>query len=222
MKKSFKYLSVIIIFLLIFYLYLLFRNKTSISDIYDSLVYIESIDNSEIISGSGFVYKVEDNRLYIVTNYHVIENSKKIFVYNVDEEKVTASLLGYDKTSDIAVITVENGLQLKSAKIGNSNKVNVGDSIYAVGNPISSDYVGTVTHGIVSYLNREIKIDDNIYRAIQIDAPIDAGNSGGPVLNKDGNVIGIVFVKESEVNFISFVLPINFVMKYVEEIEKNN
>lgn len=220
MKKITKYIIEILLILISIIIYFIYNKENKLSNIYDSLVYIESQDNLEIINGSGFVYKVNNNKAYIVTNYHVVSDNNKIYVYNVLKEKKEASLLGYDEVNDIAIITIQNNSNLKSANIGNSDKVKLGDNIYAAGTPISSNYIGTITKGIVSFVNREITLKKgNTYKTIQFDAPISKGNSGGPLLSQGGNVIGMIFVKESNIEGVSFALPINFVMDCIKKIE---
>ena len=227
MKKFFKYLLIIIvsIFLGSILTYFFLNREKDLSFVSDSLVYIESINENSISNGSGFVYNQDDNKNYIVTNYHVVEDSNFVYVYNKNKERLKANILGYDKYSDIAILVIEDKLNLKKIKFADSDKLNVGDEIYVVGTPVDINYFSTITSGIISYLDREIKINTTYgssdFSAIQIDAPINPGNSGGPLLNKDGNVIGMIFVKESDINGVGFAIPINFVMDCVSKIEKN-
>lgn len=182
----------------------------------DSLVYIESISNNETSNGTGFVYKKEKDYDYILTNYHIIEDYNKIYIYNKNKEKVNGKVEFFDKNKDIAIIKIENKLNLKKIKLGNSSKIKVTDEVYTLGIPIDFRYFGTFSKGIISSINRKIKVDNNTYDTIQVDTNISLGNSGSPLINKNGEVIGIVFVTEEDINGISFAIPINEVMKVIE------
>lgn len=217
-----KYLSLLIciVFILIacFSISILSNKKYDVAEIERSLVYIEAIDDDSISSGSGFVYKTKDNKNYIITCYHILNDYESIYVYGLDNEKVSANIVGYDTQSDIAVLEIDDKLNLEEIKIGDSSKLNIGDEIYAVGTPIDYRYFSTFTKGIISYLNRKIKIDNEVYNTIQVDVNINSGNSGGPLVDKNGNVVGVVFIKEFDVDGVGFVLPINDVIDRVNKI----
>ena len=141
--------------------------------------------------GSGFIYS---NDGYIITNNHVVENSKMVDVTFIDGERYTANVTGTDPFSDLAVIKInENITDLPtSLKIGNSSMLKVGDIVVAIGNPFGLQ--GSMTTGIVSQIGRLLSVDDegfSIPNAIQTDALINPGNSGGPLLNLKGEVIGV-------------------------------
>lgn len=220
MKKYLNYVLIVVISVILSVVIIscLSNKGYDISRVEESLVYIEAIDDSSISSGSGFVYKTENNKNYIVTNYHIIEGYSNIHVYVSDKKQVNASIFGFDEDSDIAILEINDELNLKEIKLGDSSKLNIGDEVYAVGTPIDYRYFSTFTKGIVSYLNREINVDGNVYKTIQVDASINNGNSGGPLIDKKGNVIGVVFIKESDIDGVGFALPINDVMKSVNKI----
>lgn len=222
MKKYLSYLLVLVVLVSVDVVIVscFLNRKYDISKIEESLVYIEAINDSSISSGSGFIYKIMDNKNYIVTNYHIIEGYNDIYVYGADKKQVNATIFGYDEDMDIAILEINDELNLKEVKIGDSNKLNIGNVVYAVGTPIDYRYFSTFTKGIVSYLNRKIVVDGNTYETIQVDASINSGNSGGPLIDKKGNVIGVVFIKETDIDGIGFVLPINDVIIIINRILK--
>jgi len=174
--------------------------------------------------GAGFVI---NRRGFIVTNYHVIESAKKLKICFVNSDWQEAKIYAYDKATDIALIKTKNIPKgVRVSKVANSDNVNIGDFALAIGNPYGLE--GTVNFGIISGLGRS-KIEANspagIYKNyIQTDAPINQGNSGGPLLNIDGEVIGMntAIYSPSEGSIgIGFALPINAVMVIVNDLIKN-
>lgn len=224
MKKIISYIVILILGLLIgcFTIHLEINNN-NLQDIYNSLVYIESYDEETIKSGSGFVYKTDKNKNYIITSYHVVSGYSSIYIYNTSKKKEKANIVAFNEESDIAVLSIENKLNLKEINIGNSDSVEIGEDIYVLGTPLNIDYISTLSKGIVSFVNRKITVNtsygSNKYNTIQVDARVDEGNSGGPILNSKGEVIGVMFVKEENVEGIGFGLPINYVMDVVKNLE---
>ncbi len=163
--------------------------------------------------GSGFVYT---NDGYIITNHHVVEGASKITVYFHDKTEAQAELVGSDEFSDIAVIKVDpEGLNLVPMEIGNSDALVVGDEVIAIGCPAGIEYKGTVTDGIISAINRDVKLNDSgnstkTMTLLQTNATINRGNSGGPLINSRGEVIGINTLKlGSGYEGIGFSIPMN-------------
>lgn len=159
--------------------------------------------------GSGFII---DRKGYILTNNHVVEKAQKIIVTLSGGKKLSASLVGRDPTSDLAVIKIPSGKADLSVTLGDSDKVRVGQKAIAIGNPFGLSH--TLTTGIVSALNRSIRTGENIQidDLIQTDAAINPGNSGGPLLNSNGEVIGIntaIFTLSGGYQGIGFAIPIN-------------
>lgn len=204
-------------------------NDNGISDgidnIYNAVVVIENYQLSKLYSiGSGFVY---DNEGYIITNNHVIEGATEIKVILSNEETVVAELVGADEYADIAVLKIDKNDVIDVAKIGNNNKMKVGDTVFAIGSPVSREYAGTVTRGILSGKNRmvEVSVDnknssDWIMNVMQTDAAINPGNSGGPLCNASGEVIGVNNMKivQSSIEGIGFAIPIEDALKWAEII----
>ncbi len=204
--------------------------EEAIDKVYDSVVVVESWQRNEVIgSGTGFVYKTDHKYGYIITNYHVINNGDKAVITFSNGEIVEASILGSDVYADIAVLRVSKDKIITVAAIGNSKDIKLGNTVFAIGAPLGSEYSGTVTRGIISSKERFIQIslsrgssNDWLMRVIQTDAAINPGNSGGPLVNLAGEVIGINSLKlmNIEIEGIGFAIPIEDAMLYVEKLEK--
>ncbi|WKV08289.1 trypsin-like peptidase domain-containing protein [Thermoanaerobacterium sp. CMT5567-10] len=187
-------------------------------------------------SGSGIII---DSQGYIVTNYHVIEGASTITVSLSDGRKFSAQLIGKDSKTDLAVLKI-NATNLTAAKLGDSSKLEVGDLAVAIGNPLGESFAGTVTSGIISGLNRNLQSDYGAVNLIQTDAAINPGNSGGPLVNSNGEVIGITSVKltstddnstqgsfgmyqsqSTPVEGMGFAIPINEAKPIIDELIKH-
>ena len=174
-------------------------------------------------SGSGFILTGDG---YVLTNYHVIESSNSISVTLYDGKSYDAVLIGYDESSDIAVLKID-AEGLTPVVLGDSDNLNVGDSVVAIGNPLG-ELTFSLTSGAVSALNREITLSNSVtMNLIQTDCAINSGNSGGALFNLYGEVIGITNAKYSgsgsgaSIDNIGFAIPINHVRGLVESIIEN-
>ncbi|MDO4963783.1 MAG: S1C family serine protease [bacterium] len=216
LKKIIRILLIIIIY----FAYKLI-NKSYIEDIYDYSVYIEAIDGDSINIGSGFVYDKKNGKNYIVTCYHIIDGAKNIKVYNYNEKYEIANLIKYDLKSDLALLEIDDNLNLKKAKLGSSNNIALRDNVYVVGTPLNKNYIISLTSGIISNVKRSLKVNGNTYNAIQFDAEVSGGNSGGALLNGKGKVIGMVFLKEENASNISFAIPIDDIKRNLKNKESN-
>ena len=199
----------------------------SIQKIYDSVVVVKNYRNGRLTGyGSGFVYKKDDRYGYIMTNNHVVEGSSEIKVTLSNGDDVNAKVLGTDSYMDVAALSIDVDAVTAIAEIGESTKSKLGDTVFTVGTPVSTDYAGTVTKGIISGQNREITITNNgttyMMEAVQIDASINPGNSGGPLVNINGEVIGVNSVKliEDSVEGMGFAIPIEVAMSQISKLEK--
>ena len=174
------------------------------------------IENSQ---GSGFIF---DDGL-IMTNAHVINNSEKLIVGLSNGQKFRGEVIGKDLLTDIAVIRLEGKGPWPKATLGNSDNIKVGDWAIAVGNPFGLE--NTVTLGIISNLKRDLSqlgIYDKKFELIQTDAAINPGNSGGPLLNSDGEVIGInTLIRSGPGAGLSFAIPINKAKEIASELINN-
>ena len=175
-------------------------------------------------SGSGFIYSADG---YIVTNHHVIEDAKKVRVILYDNKEFEAEVVGSDSLSDIAVlkITPDEETKLIPMEIGNSDELVVGEGVVAIGCPAGVDFIGTVTDGIVSAINRNVELTDSYgsvqktMTLIQTNATINHGNSGGPLINSRGQVIGINTLKLSaDYEGIGFSIPMNGALPIISQL----
>jgi S1-C subfamily serine protease len=177
--------------------------------------------DEQVAAGSGFVI---DQAGHIVTNYHVIQGASQVEVIFSDEDPVEAKVVGIDPSTDIAVLKADVPTRaLTVVPLGNSDDVEVGDTVFAIGNPFGLDR--TLTEGIVSALQREIQAPNNftIDEAIQTDAAINHGNSGGPLLNDRAEVIGVNAQIETggfaQGNVgVGFAIPINTVKEVASQL----
>ena len=185
----------------------------------NSIVFIEALNNEYLSKGMGFVYKVENDTNYIVTNYHVIHDSENIYVYNLNNKKIKAEILDYDKYTDIAILKIKDELNLKESKI-NRTSIKEKDDIYYFN--LDSN---KVDKGKALNLNTEIFIDSNYgisyYEGISIKGNIIKGNSGGPILNKNNEVIALIALKEENKD-IAICLPIDKIENMVIKLENHN
>lgn len=179
--------------------------------------------------GSGVIYKKSGNSAYIVTNNHVVKGSNALQVILSNGRKVDASLVGSDSATDLAVLKINSANVKTVAEFGNSNSIAAGQDVLAIGSPMGSEYANTVTKGIISAKSRTLKsgTDGTLTSVIQTDAAINSGNSGGPLINMAGQVIGINSMKlagssdGSSVEGMGFAIPSNEVVKIINQLIKN-
>ncbi|MDE5764660.1 MAG: trypsin-like peptidase domain-containing protein [Ruminococcus sp.] len=190
-----------------------------------------NMPSEETSVGTGTGVVITENG-YIVTNAHVIYDSQygagkadSVSVLLNDNNRYDAEIVGYDTDCDLAVLKID-ATELTAAEFGNSDALKLGEDVTAIGNPLGFDLMNTVTRGIVSGLNRNITINEKSMNLIQTDAAINSGNSGGPLINKYGQVIGINSSKMSStygsasVEGIGFAIPSNEVSQIVDDIMK--
>lgn len=183
---------------------------------------------SSAAAGSGFIFSDDG---YILTNYHVIEGATSVKVALFNGEEYDASLVGYDASNDIAVLKID-AQGLTPVVLGNSDTLNVGDDVVAIGNPLG-EFTFSLTKGSVSALNREVTLSNGTSRytmdLIQTDCAINSGNSGGALFNLYGEVVGITNAKysnngnasQASIESIGFAIPINQVRSIVDSIIEN-
>jgi len=167
-------------------------------------------------SGSGIIITADG---YIVTNNHVIEGAKSIKVILNNSKEYDARIIGSDAKTDLAVIKIE-AIDLPTAVMGDSDALEAGERCVAIGNPLGQELAGSLTQGIISALNRTLKVENVNYTLIQTDAAINPGNSGGALVNAYGEVIGIntVKVSSSEIEGLGFAIPANNAKPIIEDL----
>lgn len=201
--------------------------KDSIDKVYNAVVVIETYDkNGNIIgTGSGFFYKKNDLG-YIITNNHVIEKSETVKIINMNKESFNAKTIGTDEYFDLAILSVDKEAVLQVATLGTNSELNVGDTVFTVGSPLGSKYMGTVTKGILSGKDRIVSVSTSrgeyMMEVLQTDAAINPGNSGGPLVNLSGEVIGVNSLKlvQDEIEGMGFAIPISLVNTILDRLEK--
>lgn len=183
--------------------------------------------------GSGVIYANQNGKSYIVTNYHVVEGSDSLQVILSDGTKTSAKLVGTDSLTDLAVLTIDSKYVKGTANFGNSDAVTPGEPVIAIGSPLGSQYATSVTQGIISAKSRTVDITNSNGQAtgqatvIQTDTAINPGNSGGPLVNAEGQVVGINSMKLAQSNDgttvegMGFAIPSNEVVKIINQLVKN-
>lgn len=205
----------------------------AVDKLYDAVVVIEVFNGEQLTaSGTGFVYKKTDKKAYILTNNHVVNSSAKntnvkVIFTNGNEEEV--KIEGADEYSDLAVLSLSADKAPHVAEIGNSESMRLGDTVFTVGAPLDTEYYWSVTRGILSGKDRMVEVSlsnstssDYVMRVLQTDASINSGNSGGPLANANGEVVGITNMKlvSSGVEGIGFAIPIEDAIEFAEAIIK--
>lgn len=204
--------------------------SSGVESVYDSVVVVEGFKQGQLAStGTGFIYKESNGTSYIMTNHHVISGVENVKIILSDKTTLDAEIKGSEAYSDIAVLAVKSSEVEHIAVIGDSTKLKVGDTLFAVGSPEGADYAGTVTKGILSGKDRLVAValtntttSDYYMKVLQTDAAINPGNSGGPLCNINGEVIGITNMKlvDSTVEGMGFAIPIEDALFYAATLEK--
>ena len=205
--------------------------SAAVEKAYSGAVMIRNYTNNRVSgSGSGFIYKLDDKYAYVMTNHHVVSGGNKWTVITKTDEEIEGKVLGSDEYLDLAVIRIEKKNYMRTITIGDNSKIKLGDNIFTIGAPVGYEYRGTVTSGIVSGLNRLVEVSvkntlsggDWVMEVIQTNAAVNPGNSGGPLFNANGEVIGVISMKlvENSVEGMGFAIPIDFAMKHVSNLEK--
>ena len=203
--------------------------SSSVDKVYNSTAVVLAYSNGKQIStGTGFIYKKNKGLIYIMTNNHVIDGADKAEIeFNDSEKKIEAKIVGGDKYADIAVLTIDDDKEHEPVEIGDSEAIKLGDTIFTVGTPMGVSYKGTVTKGILSGKDRLVDVSvssstsDYYMKVLQLDAAVNPGNSGGPLCDVSGNVIGVISLKivEDRVEGMGFAIPIEDAVKYAGKIE---
>ncbi len=205
----------------------------AVEKLYDAVVVVGAYKNGVLASnGTGFVYDEDEKNAYILTNSHVVDGATSVKVKFTDNTIENVEVVGNDSYSDIAVLKIDKDKVLKIAELGQVENSRVGDTVFAIGAPLDDEYSWTVTRGILSGKDRLVDVStsnsttaDWVMSVIQTDAAINSGNSGGPLANSNGEVIGITNMKlvSDGVEGIGFAIPIGDAIEYARELrEKGN
>ena len=196
------------------------KSVVAVSSTIRSTVYGQTREGTS--SGSGFI--ISDDG-YVVTNRHVVEGATDVTVTLSTGDEYTAKVIGSDSLNDVALLKVE-ATGLPAVKLGSSDKLAIGDMVCAIGNPLGS-LTATLTVGYVSGKDRQVTTDNSTINMIQTDAAINSGNSGGPLFNMYGEVVGITSAKYSgttssgaSIEGISFAIPIDDVMSIIDDLQE--
>lgn len=208
--------------------------STSVDKVYDRTVFVISLSKGKQVStGTGFIYKIENGKAYIMTNNHVIDGGDTAKVeFNDNDKQYEVTIVGGDTYSDIAVLTLDlkkAGIEVEAVEVGKSVGAKLGDTVFTVGAPMGINYKGTVTKGIISGLERLVEVSlsntsssDYYLKVLQIDAAVNPGNSGGPLCDVSGKVIGIISLKivQDEVEGMGFAIPIEDALEQAKLLEE--
>lgn len=181
-----------------------------------SVVGIQSKRDKGDLKASGIIFRQDG---YIITNSHNVDGAEEVYILFDNGQKKKVLEIKQDKERDLAILRVE-GKNLPTATLGDSSKIEVGQVAIAIGNPLGEELSGTVTAGVISALNRQLDIDGKRMNLIQTDAAMNTGNSGGPLLNKKGEVIGIntFHIPSNKAMGIGFAIPSNEISDIVKEL----
>lgn len=208
-------------------------NENGIADavdkVYDAVMVVEIYNNGKIYgTGTGFIYKKDGNSYYAITNHHVVKSASDVKVILTNGDEISVKVVGSDQYNDIAVLKFESNKDLKVAEIGSSIDSRLGDTVFTVGAPVSSStFSGSVTRGIISGKDRLVTVRttdtgnmDYEMKVLQTDAAINSGNSGGPLCNSNGQVIGVTNMKlaSASIEGMGFAVPIEDAISYAEKL----
>ena len=201
--------------------------SAAVSKVYDSVVVVENYKSDTLTgTGTGFVYKKDKKYGYILTNAHVVADGTKFYVTFTDNNRVEATIVGTDSYSDVALLKVDVKNIISVAEIGKTEDLLLGDTAFAIGAPLDYQvYSWSVTRGIISGTDRLVEVSvsnsstaDYVLKVLQTDAAINSGNSGGPLCNANGEVIGITNMKlaSSSIEGMGFAIYIEDAVEYAE------
>ena len=203
----------------------------AVEKVYDGVLMVRNYQNNEVAStGTGFVYKIDGDDAYVMTNQHVVDGADKVTLITSNDEEIDGEVLGGDSYVDIAVIKTKKTDGLIALQLGNSENAKLGDLVFTIGNPLGYEYRGSVATGHLAGKDRLVSVStdsstagsDWVMKVLQTDAAINPGNSGGPLMNANGEVIGVISMKlvQTEVEGMGFAIPIEYINSKIETLEK--
>ena len=202
----------------------------AVEKVYDGVLMVRNYQNNEVAStGTGFVYKMEGDYAYVMTNQHVVEGADRVTLITSNDEEVEGEVLGGDTYVDIAIVRIKKVDGLVALQLGNSENASLGDLVFTIGSPLGYEYRGSVSTGHLAGKDRLVSVStgntsssDWVMKVLQTDAAINPGNSGGPLMNTNGEVIGVISMKlvQTEVEGMGFAIPIEYINSKIETLEK--
>lgn len=202
----------------------------AVKKVYDGVLMVRNYQKDEVAStGTGFVYKIDGDYAYVMTNQHVVDGAEKVTLITSKDEEIEGEVLGGDSYVDIAVIKIKKTDGLVALQLGNSENASLGDLVFTVGSPLGYEYRGSVSTGHLAGKDRLVSVStdnstssDWVMKVLQTDAAINPGNSGGPLMNTNGEVIGVISMKlvQTEVEGMGFAIPIEYINSKIETLEK--
>ncbi len=203
----------------------------AVQKVYDGVLMVRNYQKDEVAStGTGFVYKIDGDNAYVMTNQHVVEGADRVTLITSNDEEVEGEVLGGDSYVDIAVIKIKKYDGIVALQLGNSENAKLGDLVFTIGSPLGYEYRGSVSTGHLAGKDRLVSVStdsttsgsDWVMKVLQTDAAINPGNSGGPLMNTNGEVIGVISMKfvQTEVEGMGFAIPIEYVNSKIETLEK--
>ena len=202
----------------------------AVQKVYDGVLMVRNYQNNEVAStGTGFVYKIDGDNAYVMTNQHVVEGADRVTLITSNDEEVEGEVLGGDSYVDIAIVRIKKVDGIKALQLGNSENAKLGDLVFTIGSPLGYEYRGSVSTGHLAGKDRLVSVStgntsssDWVMKVLQTDAAINPGNSGGPLMNTNGEVIGVISMKlvQTEVEGMGFAIPIEYVNSKIETLEK--
>ena len=202
----------------------------AVEKVYDGVLMVRNYQKDEVAStGTGFVYKIEGDSAYVMTNQHVVDGAERVTLITSKDEEIEGEVLGGDSYVDIAVIKIKKIDGLVALQLGNSENASLGDLVFTVGSPLGYEYRGSVSTGHLAGKDRLVSVStdnstssDWVMKVLQTDAAINPGNSGGPLMNTNGEVIGVISMKfvQTEVEGMGFAIPIEYINSKIETLEK--
>ena len=202
----------------------------AVEKVYDGVLMVRNYQNDEVAStGTGFVYKIDGDNAYVMTNQHVVEGADRVTLITSNDEEVEGEVLGGDTYVDIAIVRIKKVDGLVALQLGNSENASLGDLVFTIGSPLGYEYRGSVSTGHLAGKDRLVSVStgntsssDWVMKVLQTDAAINPGNSGGPLMNTNGEVIGVISMKlvQTEVEGMGFAIPIEYINSKIETLEK--
>lgn len=204
--------------------------SASVEKVVNAVVMVKNFQKDKLAgSGSGFIYKIEGDSAYVMTNHHVVNGGTKFVVVTSTDDEIEGKVLGSDEYLDLAVIKIAKKDYMNAVEAGDNTKVSLGDTVFTIGSPVGYEFRGTVTNGIISGLNRLVEVsvknnnsDDWVMEVLQTNAAVNPGNSGGPLFNTNGEVVGVISMKlvENSVEGMGFAIPMDYALSHIKMLEE--